>query len=292
MRRSLSRTHVAGLALAFVAGGCRPSTNRAPEAPPPARRVVSLAPSITELLFALGAGAQLVGRTTYCAYPPAALAVPGVGDGLNPNVEAIAARTPDLVVLYRSPHTETAARQLGSLGIATLVVHHDRLEDIATTARQLGQATGHADAGSAIARQIDSALAAPPRPGPHARVAHVVWDNPPIVIGGGSYLDQLTHLAGAGNVFHDIATPSATVSIETIAARDPDWIAVLRETADPSPPDYAQRPEWRVVRAVREGRFLFLPAELFGQPSARAPEAVAYLRRVLDRFPLPPPAPQ
>jgi len=280
------------LLFVVLIGACGQPPARAPSAP--ARRVVSLAPSITELLFALGAGPQLVGRTTYCKYPPAALAVPSVGDGLNPNVEAIVARTPDLVVLYQSPHTETAARQLASLGVATLVVRHDRLEDIATTARQLGEATGHAAAGAAIAHLIDSALAAPPPATPdlHARVAHVVWDNPPIVIGGGSYLDQLTRLAGAGNVFHDITTPSATVSIETIAARDPDWIAVLRETADTSPPDYAKRPEWQVVPAVRERRFLLLPAELFGQPSARAPEAVAYLRRVIDRSPPPLPAPR
>jgi ABC-type Fe3+-hydroxamate transport system substrate-binding protein len=248
----------------------------------PARRVVSLAPSITELLFALGAGDQVVGRTTYCKYPPAALAVPSVGDGLNPNVEAIAARNPDLVVLYRSPHTEAAARQLEALGVHTLVLHHDRLEDIDTTARLLGLATGHAEAGAAIARAIDSALAAPAPLDLHARVAIVVWDNPPIVIGGGSYLDQLVRLAGATNVFHDLSTPSATVALETIAARDPDWIAVLRETIDTAPPDYARRPEWQVVRAVREHRFLLLPAELFGQPSARAPEAVAMLRRLLQ----------
>ena len=273
-----------------LVGACGRPSARAPSVS--ARRVVSLAPSITELLFALGAGPQVVGRTTYCKYPPAALAVPSVGDGLNPNVEAIAARTPDLVVLYQSPHTETAARQLAALGVATLVVRHDRLEDIATTARQLGEATGHAAAGAVIAHQIDSALAAPAPPDWHARVVHVVWDNPPIVIGGGSYLDQLTGLAGARNVFHDITTPSATVSIETIAARDPDWIAVLRETADTTPPDYAKRPEWQVVRAVRERHFLFLPAELFGQPSARAPESVAYLRRALDRSPLPAPGPR
>lgn len=267
------------LLVAVLLGGCG---HEAARTAGPARRVVSLAPSITELLFALGAGDQVVGRTTYCKYPPAALAVPSVGDGLNPNVEAIVARAPDLVVLYRSAQTEAAARQFEAMGVRTLVLHHDRLEDIDTTARLLGQATGHADAGAAIARAIDSALAAPPPVDLRAKLAVVVWDNPPIVIGGGSYLDQLARLAGAANVFHDIATPSATVAIETIAARDPDWIAVLRETADTAPPDYAKRPEWQVVRAVREHRFLFLPAELFGQPSARATEAVAMLRRVLQ----------
>jgi ABC-type Fe3+-hydroxamate transport system substrate-binding protein len=252
----------------------------------PARRVVSLAPSITELLFALGAGSQVVGRTVYCKYPAAALSVPSVGDGLNPSVEAIVARSPDLVLLYRSPHTDAAAQQLEGLGVPTLVVRHDRLADIARTARLLGRATGHAATGDTIGRRIDSLLAVPP-PKATSRIAYVVWDSPPIVIGGGSFLDEVAGLAGAANVFHDIATPSATVSIETIVARDPDWIVLVRDSAGDQPPDWSRRPEWRAVRAVREGRFLLLPADLFGQPSPRAPEAVSLLRRLIDHTPPP-----
>jgi ABC-type Fe3+-hydroxamate transport system substrate-binding protein len=87
--------------------------------------------------------------------------------------------------------------------------------------------------------------------------------------------------AGMTNVFRDLDTPSATVSLETIAARDPDWIAIVRDSANAPRPAWAERREWRTVRAVREGRFLVLPAELFGQASPRAPEAVAFLRQLL-----------
>lgn len=267
---------------------CHPAEPGASAGHAPARRIVSLAPSLTELLFALGAGDQVVGRTVYCLYPPAARAVPSVGDGLNPSVEAIAARHPDLVLLYRSPLTETAARQLEALGIATMLLRDDRLQDVAGTARLLGRATGRTAAGDSIARVIDSLRAAPGAPS-RARVAFVVWDAPPIVIGGGSYLDELAVRAGAVNVFHDLDTPSATVSLETIAARDPDWIAILRDSVSGTPPAWAARREWRTVAAVREGRFLVLPADLFGQPSPRAPEAVAFLRNLLDRAPLPAP---
>src|SRR5438552_2226458 len=83
-------------------------------------------------------------------------------------------------------------------------------------------------------------------PAPQCLVV-VVWRNPPIVIGAGSYLDRLAGLAGARNVFHDIGSPSAQVSIETIAARDPDFIAVLADSTMRGPPRYAARPEWRVV---------------------------------------------
>ncbi|HEY6107645.1 MAG TPA: helical backbone metal receptor [Gemmatimonadales bacterium] len=274
--------------LVLLALACRPAERGASVGTVPAQRIVSLAPSITELLFALGAGSQVVGRTVYCLYPPAARDVPSVGDGLNPSVEAIAARHPDLVLLYRSPQTETAARQLAGLGIPTMLLRDDRMEDLARTARLLGHATGHPAAGDSIARVIDSLVTAP-MPPPRARIAFVVWDAPPIVIGSGSYLDELVTMAGAENVFHDLHTPSATVSLETIASRDPDWIAILRDSSSAEPPAWAGRREWRTVRAVREGRFLILPAELFGQPSPRAPAAVAFLVRLLTHSPLPTP---
>src|SRR2546429_8308715 len=90
----------------------------------------SLPPAVTELLFALGVGDRVVGRTTWCDYPPPARLVPSVGDGLNPNLEAVAARRPDLVVLYRSPLNETAAAQLGRLGIPAAGLRHDPPEGV------------------------------------------------------------------------------------------------------------------------------------------------------------------
>src|SRR3989442_15456856 len=96
----------------------------------PARRVVSLLPSFTEILFAIGAGDRLVGRTTWCDYPPQALAVPSVGDGMPPSVEAVAARHPDLVVLYRSGPNVAAAEQLERLGIRTGLFDLNRLQQL------------------------------------------------------------------------------------------------------------------------------------------------------------------
>lgn len=297
MRRWAHRTHLAGRLVALLGVACHGAARQHSATGPlvltddagrevrlagPAHRVVSLAPSITELLFALGAGDQVEGRTVYDKYPPAALQVPAVGDGLNPSVEAIVARHPDLVLLYRSAHTDAAAQQLERLGIPTLVVRHDGLADIARTARLLGRATGQDSAGQAVGRSVDSLLAQP-LPPVRSRIAYVVWDAPPIVIGAGSFLDELARRAGADNVFHDIATPSATVSIETIVARDPDWIAVVRDSVGDEPPAWSRRPEWRVVRAVRQGRFLMLPADLFGQPSARAREAIAEFVRLLSQ---------
>ncbi len=257
----------------------------------PARRIVSLAPSSTELLFALGAGDRVIGRTTWCRFPSEAERVPVVGDGLNPNIEAIAARRPDLVVLYRSPLNETAAAQLERLGIAAVVVKQDRLEDIARAARMLGRLTDRAAAGDSIAGALEALVSAAPPPPPPAsrrhRLAFVVWHDPPVVIGRGSFLDQLAELAGGINVFHDIEAASPAVAIETIASRDPDYLVFVSDDSVPvpRPPAWVSRPEWRAVRAVRERRFLILPEGLFGRPSPRAAAAVADLARRLREAP-------
>jgi len=243
---------------------------------------VSLLPSFTEILFAIGAGDRLVGRTTWCDYPPQALAVPSVGDGMPPSVEAVAARHPDLVVLYRSGPNVAAAEQLERLGIRTVLFDLNRLEQLGLVTRRLGKLAGREAPAESLATELDRVVSQPPAPSTQS-LAFIVWDNPPIVIGAGSYLDRLAALAGARNVFHDVGSPSAQVSIETIAARDPDFVAVLTDSA--VPPRYATRPEWRVVRAVRTARFLFLPGQLFGRPGPRAAEAIRELRRRLEAVP-------
>src|SRR5690349_22790110 len=186
MRRRAHRTHLAGLLLFAVAACGREGRPVPPPASPgrisvvddagrsvalaqPPARIVSLSPAVTELLFALGAGDRLVGRTTWCDYPPAARQVPSVGDGLNPNIEAVAARHPDLVVLYRSALNETAAAQFARLGIPAVVVQQDRLEDIARAARLLGHLTGTDRAGDSLAGALEQPVAGsgvPRRPRP------------------------------------------------------------------------------------------------------------------------------
>jgi len=296
MRRWAHRTHLAGFLLVATVACGRGNRSAPPSrisaiddagrtvalAQPPSR-IVSLSPAVTELLFALGVGDRLVGRTTWCDYPPAARQVPSVGDGLNPNIEAVAARHPDLVVLYRSALDETAAAQLAHLGIAAALVRQDRLEDIARAARLLGRLTGTERAGDSLALAMQRLVAgdrAPPLP--HARVAFVVWDNPPVVIGGGSYLDELAGLAGAANVFQDVGAASATVGLETIVARDPDLIVVLRDSSTAEPPRFTRRPEWQAVRAVRQRHVVSLTGSLFARPGPRAAEAVAEFRRQLE----------
>jgi ABC-type Fe3+-hydroxamate transport system substrate-binding protein len=185
-------------------------------------------------------------------------------------------------MLYRSALNATAAAQLARLGIPAVMLAQDRLTDVARDARLLGRLTGRDPAGDSLARELERLAAAPPPPAT-VTLAFLVWDNPPTVIGAGSFLDELARLAGARNVFGDIGTPSANVSLETIARRDPDVIALIADdTTRRDDPGYAARREWQAVRAVRERRFVRLPADLFGRPSPRAAEAVAAFRRLLE----------
>lgn len=246
----------------------------------PATRVVSLSPATTELLFAIGAGDRLVGRTRWGDYPPAALEVPSVGDGLPPNIEAVLATHPDLVLLYRSPQNAPALAQLRATGITTLQLTLDHLADVSRLARLLGPVVGHATQGDSLATWFDSARSAaaaraavvPDSARP--RLLVLAWDPPPIAIGAGSFQSEIVELAGGRNVFADLAAPSAPVSIEAIAARDPDLVLVT----DSGTPGFATRPEWRVVPAIRDRRFVRLVEPAFGRPSPRALAVAESLR--------------
>ncbi len=253
----------------------------------PARRIVSLSPSTTELLFAIGAGSRVVGRTRWCDFPPEAAAVPSVGDGLNPNLELVLSRTPDLVVFYASAANQGAIARLDGLGLATASVRLDRLDDLPRVARLLGRLTGTTRAADSLAlglaAALDSARAAGTAPGkPRSyeagkRVAVVAWDNPPIVIGAGSFITELIELAGARNVFDDLASPSAQTGIEVIAARDPDVLLILGDGV----PAFAQRPEWQNVGAVRQRSFVAVRGSAFERPTFRWLEAVRALQAAL-----------
>mgnify|MGYP001764813539 CR=1 FL=1 len=246
----------------------------------PAQRVVSLNPVTTELVFALGAGERLVGRTHWDLYPEAARAVPDVGDGMMPNVEAVLGQRPDLVLLYASESNRAAAAQLRRAGIATLTYRTDRIADLARVTPVIAAALGRDAAGRTVVDTVTAALdslRALPAPTPRLRAFWHVWDAPLLTIGRGSYLSELLEIAGGENLFSDLDAPSPQVTLEEVARRDPDVIlagpngaATLRAHA-----------AWAAVRAVREGRVLVLDTTIVGRPGVRMAEAARHLRALL-----------
>jgi ABC-type Fe3+-hydroxamate transport system substrate-binding protein len=243
-------------------------------------RIVSLNPVTTELVFALGAGDRLVGRTSWDLFPEAARAVPDLGPGMQPNVEAVLGQRPDLVILYASESNRLAVVQLRAAGVPTLTYRTDRIADLVRVTPVVAGALGVPDVGATVLDTVQASLAAVralPRPQRAIRAYWHIWDAPLMTIGGGSYLTELLEIAGAGNVFGDLAQPSPQVSMEEIARRDPDVIlagplgaARIHEAA-----------AWQTVRAVREGRVIVLDTTIVGRPGVRMGEAAAFLRRVL-----------
>ena len=241
----------------------------------PARRVVSLIPAATELLFAIGAGPSVVGRTQYCDYPPAAQAVANLGDGIKPSIEAVLAQRPDLVVLYNSGQNAAVAGRLRELGIPHLRINTDALSDVPRVSRLLGLLTGHSRGADSLIAVFDTALAhaSTASTARRPKVLLLVWEQPPMTIGRGSFLSELIERAGGENLFADVTTSSGVVSIEAVAARNPDLILATTE----GPAAFASRPEWQVVPAVRRRRFLRVSGSEFNRPSPRAPSAIREL---------------
>jgi ABC-type Fe3+-hydroxamate transport system substrate-binding protein len=195
------------------------------------------------------------------------------------------ARHPDLIVMYYSGSNAAAAEHFRRLGVPVLQLSVDRLADVARIAGLLGSVTGHRSSADSLATAMDADLAratAHLDPGTRRpKVLIVAWDQPPMAIGGGSFLSELVDRAGGVNVFEDIQKPSAQISIEAVVRRDPDVLLVSSD----GPPSLASRPEWQVVPAVRHDRFIHVSSSAFNRPSPRAPAAIRELASKLGSVP-------
>jgi ABC-type Fe3+-hydroxamate transport system substrate-binding protein len=246
----------------------------------PAQRVVSLNPVTTELLFALGAGSRTVGRTSWDLFSDAARAVPDLGAGMGPNVEAVIGQRPDLVLLYASASNRIAVQQLRAAGIATLTHRTDRMADLQRVIPVIAAALGVDAVGRVVADSVRAsvdAVRALPRPDAPVRAFWHIWDAPLLTIGGGSFLSELLETAGAANVFADADQPSPAVSLEEVARRNPDVILAGPNSAK----QIRESPLWQAVPAVRAGRVLVIDTTIVGRPGVRMGEAARFLRRVL-----------
>jgi len=246
----------------------------------PFQRIVSLDPTITEILFAIGAGEQLVGRSHWDAWPAAALTLPDLGPGIRPNVEAVLARRPDLVLLYAGQDNRAAATRFRATGVATAAFKVDQIDAFRRVTPMLGRLTGDTaaaritvDTVNRSLERVRAATAGRPRP----RVLIPAWDTPLLVIGGGSFVSQVVSIAGGDNVYASNAERSPQVTLEDVVRRDPDVILIGPERRQ----RYLTHPRWRALRAVREGRVLAMDTAIVWRASTRLGEAAASIARLL-----------
>lgn len=192
----------------------------------PPGRIVSLVPSATRTLEALGVGNLLVGRTAYDT--TATLAhLPSVGGGLQPNLETLLALRPDLVIRYGGESDRATTRRLSEMEVRHFAVRPDRVEDVRTLIRDLGTVTGRRRQADSLLADVDASfqeIRARIAGRPPVRVAYLLGGNPPWVAGPGTFIDELLSAAGGENPFADLKVPYGPVSPEEFLARDIDLL--------------------------------------------------------------------
>lgn len=248
-------------------------------------RIVSLAPSVTETLFALGAGGEVVGVSTYCDYPPEAAKIDKVGTFLSPSEEVILAKRPDLLIAVPSPGNRDTVLALERLGLKVLVVDPTTIEGTRRSIVEIGAAVGREREAEALVARLDGEIAAVREKvaaAPKPRVLMVVGHTPLVAVGRGNYLDELIGLAGGRNIAADAGGEWPHLSLELVLAQAP---AVIIDTSMGTEEGAGQGGAfWReltTLPAVRDGRVYSYRDDSLLRPGPRFPLALVRLAGIL-----------
>lgn len=256
--------------------GVHDDLGRTVNLPSQTRRAVTLAPNLTEMTFAAGAGSKVVCTDDYSDFPAAAKALPKVG-GLEPNIEKIVACKPDVVLATTNGNHPNLAPALAAVHIPLYVLRTDRLDDIARTMAKLGDLFDASD-GPRAADRLRSALEQQRRDrSPSPRVMFAVWTNPLYVAGRNTFADDLFALTGATNAVTVAGWPQ--YSLESLLASPPDLLLYPRDSVGPAAIEQLFRaaPELRKTMRV-------VPVDdnLFTRPGPRVPQTAQQLNSILD----------
>jgi len=254
--------------------------HRVPPPPGGVRRIVSLAPSTTEILYALGAGDRLVGVDQYSDYPPEAAKVLRVGSDLQPSVERIAALKPDVAFVATSANARELPEQLGRLGIRVVVSQVVTLDDVWKDIQSTGDAVGRHDAAVALVARLRARLESV-----HARVATlppekalvVVWADPLTVVGGHSFVDEAIRVAGGENIAGDSKQPYPQFSVERMVARAPAVIVIGSHKGGPDPTPLLAHAS---VPAVQQKRVHIVDGDLIFRPGPRLVDGIELMAKL------------
>ncbi|HXG50432.1 MAG TPA: cobalamin-binding protein [candidate division Zixibacteria bacterium] len=278
-----SRTATGLLLLAVLVAAAQALPVASAAAPAPPQRVVSLAPSVTETLFALGFGDRLVGVTTYCDYPAGARKIPRIGGFMNPSLEAILARRPDLVLGVVGATDPVTAGGMRRLGLRVDLISLGSVSDILSAVKSIARLLGNPDAGEELARRIARQIDRVKRrvaPAPRRSTLLVVGLRPLIAVGGKNFIDELITLAGGRNVAGSAPQPWLNLPDEYVVARAPE---VIIEAGMGSERAESWR-HWRdlgSIPAVKEGRVYSYPSDKILRPGPRIGEGLEEIARLV-----------
>ena len=251
-------------------------------------RVISLAPSITEMLFAIGLDREIIAVTPFCDYPPAALQRSKIAYA-NPSLEAIVALDPDLVIAPAEFLRSDLLSKLEQFKIPALVVSARSLQDIERHLDLLGRVfnrTAQADAVIRATRQRLDEAAARAKQFPPVRVLYVLNSQPLITVGPGSYIHELIERAGAVNIAASASTPYPRIGMDTVLQGDPEILLFPVGKTETVP--LADREAWRRwtdITAVRAGRLHVIPSDVINRPGPRIVEALDALVAIFHPSP-------
>lgn len=255
------------------------------ESPPPAGpRVVSLVPSLNELVIALGAGEHLAAKTDFDTHERVD-ELPSIGGGLDPSIEQIVALDIDVVLMTQGRDTPVLAERLREFSVEVIELPTQSINDVYGSIARLGELFDmkpEAEALSAsVAAELDEIRARvaelPPVP-----VMYVVWSDPPMTTGGGTFIDEVIQIAGGRNVFDDSVIGWPTVGYESIVARGPDVVIWPQGEITIDNVDVLKTtPGWRDVQAVQAGRIVLVDGNLFNRPGPSVIVAARHLAEAL-----------
>ena len=237
----------------------------------PAQRIISLAPHVTELLFAAGAGEHVVGTVEYSNYPAAAQRIPRIGDSAQLDLERIVALKPDLIVVWQNGNAQRQLDKLLRLGIPVFYNASRRLSDIARAIEQLGRLAGTETIASPTARAFVAREAGLRQR--YARLALVtvfyqIWDKPLMTVNGDHLISDVIRLCGGQNVFADLKLLTPVISTEAVLAADPEAIGgVTAEAGQAGNLDGWKK--WPRLKAVARDNLFVIPADLITRNTPR-----------------------
>lgn len=248
------------------------------------RRIVSLAPSVTETLFALGAGDTVVGVTEFCDYPPAAGSKARIGGMVNPSWEAIVDLEPDLVLATTAGNDRNLVAQAEALRLPLFFLNTPDIGSLLESLTRLGELVGSPDRARALRDALAGRLESLERrnsAGPRPRVLFLVWTEPIVVPGKGTFLDDALRRAGCESISSDGPPGWPTYDLETVLLRNPRWILAAAQNAS-FLDGLRERPGWRSLEAVQRGRVAVVSPAL-ERPAPRVIEAMEQLQELLEK---------
>jgi len=251
----------------------------------PAARIVSLAPHLTELVYAAGAGPALVGASEFSDYPQSARALPRVGGAEGIDIEAILALRADLILAWRGSGNERAIERLAALGLPVFQSDPRTLEDIPRTIERLGRLAG-TDAAAARAAAEFRARAARMRARygglPKVRVFYEIWDRPLLTVNGRHVISRVIELCGGRNVFAGLPRLVPSIDRESVVRADPDVIVASGTGANRAPQVDAWR-DYRGLSAVSRDHLYTIAPDLLQRQTPRLLDGAESLCRILER---------